>query len=281
MTDEILVSVCVVTYNQENYIAECLESLLSQKTNFKFEIIVGEDCSTDKTRSIVQKYVQQYPEIIIPLFYEKNVGPLENIKKVYGLARGKYIAHIDGDDLALPEKLQKQYDIMECGYAICSHNVNSIDVFGRKDESFWHYDGGEYDWKFYLKNMPFFAHSSKMFVKNHLEDFIHNMEKNTYDFELHLESLKFGKIYHLEKNYGVYRLDVGLMVKDKDIQIKMIDTKIRVYRKSLVYFKDLKYIKIIYLHELMRMLKLCFFQKKYSKIREICLEVLSVIVRLG
>lgn len=281
MTDEILVSVCVVTYNQENYIGDCLESLVRQTTNFKFEIIVGEDCSTDETRSIIQKYANQYPKLIVPLFYEKNVGPIENIKRVYEVAQGKYIAHIDGDDIALPGKLQKQYDVMECGYAICSHNVSSIDILGVKNENFWYYDGGEYDWKFYLKNMPFFAHSSKMFVKNHLKDFITNMERNTYDFELHLESLKFGKIYHLEKNYGIYRLDVGLMAKDKDIQIKMIDTKIRVYRKSVEYFNEPKYIKKIYLYELLKMLKLCFIQKKYSKIREISLEILSVIVRLS
>ena len=63
--DDIQVSVCVVTYNQENYIAECLESLVTQQTSFKFEIIVGEDCSTDGTRAIVQQYVEQYPDLIV------------------------------------------------------------------------------------------------------------------------------------------------------------------------------------------------------------------------
>ena len=71
--DDIQVSVCVVTYNQENYIAECLESLVTQQTSFKFEIIVGEDCSTDTTRAIVQNYVEKYPEIIVPLFYENKM----------------------------------------------------------------------------------------------------------------------------------------------------------------------------------------------------------------
>ena len=83
---DIQVSVCVVTYNQENYIAECLESLVSQQTEFKFEIIVGEDCSTDRTREIVQKYIEKYPDLIVPLFYKKNVGAVENIKQVYKLA---------------------------------------------------------------------------------------------------------------------------------------------------------------------------------------------------
>ena len=79
--NDIQVSVCVVTYNQENYIAECLESLVNQVTNFRYEIIVGEDYSTDGTRAIVQRYVEKYPNLIVPLFYKNNIGAVENIKK--------------------------------------------------------------------------------------------------------------------------------------------------------------------------------------------------------
>ena len=87
IANDIQVSVCVVTYNQENYIAECLESLVNQVTNFRYEIIVGEDCSTDGTRAIVQRYVEKYPDLIVPLFYKENVGPVGNIKHIYkGLA---------------------------------------------------------------------------------------------------------------------------------------------------------------------------------------------------
>lgn len=103
MESDIQVSVCVVTYNQENYLVECLESLVKQQTNFKFEIIIGEDCSTDNTRTIVQSYAEKYPNLIIPLFHEKNIGPFDNIKEVYRKAQGKYIAHMDGDDFAFQE----------------------------------------------------------------------------------------------------------------------------------------------------------------------------------
>ena len=278
--NEIKVSVCVVTYNQENYIAECLESLVNQITNFKYEIIVGEDCSTDSTREIVQCYVEKYPNLIMPLFYEKNVGAVENIKHVYLKAHGKYIAHIDGDDMVLPNKLQRQYEKMEQGFAICSHNVCSFDKDGGLNKEFWRFDEGEYDWKFYIQNMPFFAHSSKMFVKEHLIEFINRMEKNTYDFELHLESLKFGSIYHIGENLGVYRLNVGLMVSDKEILIKMIDTKIRVYEKSLNYFNDFMFVKKNYILALLRIIKLCFIQRKYSKINEILIKLISIVVRL-
>ena len=130
--DDIQVSVCVVTYNQENYIAECLESLVTQQTSFKFEIIVGEDCSTDGTRAIVQQYVEQYPDLIVPLFYEENVGAVENVKRVYKAAKGKYIAHLDGDDMALPNKLQRQFNILEnnTDCSICVHNMLAIEKEG-------------------------------------------------------------------------------------------------------------------------------------------------------
>lgn len=277
--NEIKVSVCVVTYNQEKYLAECLESLVTQETNFPFEIIVGEDYSSDNTRMILQKFFEEYPNLIVPIFHDKNIGALENIRQVYAKAKGKYIAHLDGDDFALPGKLQEQYNIMEQGYALCSHNVYSINKSGTLNHNFWHFDGGDYDWRFYLKNMPFFAHSSKMFVRNHLDELINNMKSNTYDFELHLESLRFGKIHHLNKNLGVYRLDVGLMANDSSILIKMIDTKIRVYNKSIIYFNDVKFIKKLYLIELLKMLKLCLVEQNFSQIGKILSEILSILVR--
>lgn len=277
--NDIQVSVCVVTYNQEQYIAECLESLVTQQTNFKFEIIVGEDCSTDKTRSIVKRYVEKYPALFVPLFYENNVGPIENIKQVYLKAKGKYIAHLDGDDFALPDKLQLQYDVLEKGYAICSHNVCSINMLGKIEHKFWRFEGKEYDWRFYLKNMPFFAHSSKMFIRNHLISVINELENNTYDFELHLESFKYGNIYHISENLGVYRLDVGLMKNDKNILIKMIDTKIRVYEKSIKYFKDFKYIKKFYLLSLMKILKSTVINGEFREAYRVFLNIIVLILR--
>ena len=139
--NDIKVSVCVVTYNQENYIEECLESLVNQVTNFRYEIIVGEDCSTDNTRAVVQRYVEKYPDLIVPLFYKENLGPVENIKQVYKKAKGKYIAHMDGDDMALPNKLQKQFEILEnnldCN--ICSHDVARINSKGVNQNNDWIY----------------------------------------------------------------------------------------------------------------------------------------------
>lgn len=111
--ENIKVSVCVLTYNQVGYISECLLSLINQVTDFKFEVIVGDDCSTDGTSDVVRSLAAQYPDIVKPLIHEKNVGITANYLEVHALACGKYIAHLDGDDYALPGKLQAQSDFLD------------------------------------------------------------------------------------------------------------------------------------------------------------------------
>lgn len=99
------VSVCIVTYNQEKFIGQCLQSIVEQETDFDFEIIVGDDASQDGTRRVIQQFVENYPEVIRAVFHEKNKGPTNNYLSVHNLAKGEYIAHLDGDDYALPGKL--------------------------------------------------------------------------------------------------------------------------------------------------------------------------------
>jgi glycosyltransferase involved in cell wall biosynthesis len=102
------VSVCVVTYNQEKYIAQCLQSLVDQETDFPFEVIVSDDCSTDGTSDIVLDFAHRYPNIIKPILHQKNIGAYKNFIFVHQQAVGEYIAHVDGDDYALPGKLLVQ-----------------------------------------------------------------------------------------------------------------------------------------------------------------------------
>lgn len=243
MTDEVLVSVCIVAYNQENYISECLESLVNQKTNFKYEIIVGEDCSTDKTRSIVQEYVDLYPEIMVPLFYEKNVGPIENIKRVYEVAQGKYIAHIDGDDVALAGKLQGQFDALETNVNcnICSHNMKNIDENSQVTEfQNWNYPAGVYTLFDLYHRMPFFAHSSKMFRNNIRQEDWNSLFANPeiLDMDIHFLNLQSGNIIHLDKALGQYRVNVGMSNTGKKVNPLLPKGAIRIFEKGLKYFEN-------------------------------------------
>ncbi len=126
-----LVSVRMVTYNHEPYIANAIESILSQKTNFDFELVIGEDCSTDRTRSIVLDYQKKYPEIIRLITTDQNVGMKKNGYRVEQACRGRYIAWCDGDDIWHREdKLQVQIDYIEthpqCGLVCSDYNLYNI-----------------------------------------------------------------------------------------------------------------------------------------------------------
>ena len=239
---EIQVSVCLVTYNQEEYIADCLDSLVNQETDFKFEIIVGEDCSTDNTREIVQQYVEKYPNLIVPLFYEKNVGAVENIKQVYKKARGKYIAHMDGDDLALSGKLQKQFNVLEVNVDcnVCSHDVYQIGIRGEPKKVNWNYPEGKYDLFDLYHKLPFFIHSSKMFVNKYDSLFWDNLLNASYilDIDIHVANAEDGNIYHINDYLGVYRVGSGMSIENSKVNKVLSLGAERVFEKGLKIFKN-------------------------------------------
>ena len=142
---KVLVSVCIMAYNHEKYIAQSLDSVLMQKTNFSFEIILGEDESRDKTREICVQYSQKYPDKI-KLFLRSrldviyiNGNPtgrynfLENIKA----AKGSYVALLDGDDYWTDSfKLQKQINFLEANpdFVLCFHEVDVLTNQGIKGD---------------------------------------------------------------------------------------------------------------------------------------------------
>ncbi|MCG6368824.1 glycosyltransferase family 2 protein [Vibrio fluvialis] len=213
MSSEIKVSVCVVTYNQEKYIAECLQSLVDQVTDFPFEIIVGDDCSTDRTRDIVIEFQKKYPDIIKSLLHAKNVGPVENIVATYKYAKGKYIAHMDGDDLALPGKLQVQSDVLDknSDCVICSHDMILIaDDGGALNKTFKKHSKVKNTIFDLYETLPFFSHSSKMFVNDLDKNFWEQLHPQALDIEVHAQQAKYGDIYHIDKIFGFYRVGVGV-----------------------------------------------------------------------
>lgn len=111
---EPLVSAKMITYNHEPYIAQAIEGVLRQETSFPFELVIGEDCSTDGTREIVFDYQKKYPDIIRVITSDKNVGACKNGLRTRKACRGKYIAYCEGDDYwHHPQKLQKQVDYLE------------------------------------------------------------------------------------------------------------------------------------------------------------------------
>ncbi|MDR2410261.1 MAG: glycosyltransferase [Bacteroidales bacterium] len=131
-----LVSVTVATYQHYNYIKECLNGILMQKVNFAYEIIIGEDASTDGTQEICKEYAEKYPDKIrlfirnreLSQYYDSNGTFVMRFNGIWNRmsARGKYIAWCEGDDYWTdPLKLQKQVDFLEINpeYSFCFHNA--------------------------------------------------------------------------------------------------------------------------------------------------------------
>ena len=109
-----VVSVNMITYNHEQYIRQAIESVMMQKTSFEFELVIGEDCSQDKTREICFEYQKKYPDKIRVLWWHENVSKLGgNGRRNRAHCRGEFIAFCQGDDYWIdPMKLQKQIDVM-------------------------------------------------------------------------------------------------------------------------------------------------------------------------
>ena len=104
------VSVTILTYNQVAFIGQAIESALDQITDFPYEILVGDDCSTDGTQEVILDYQKRYPDRVKPVLHKKNLGQngLFNTIETLKLAQGAYIAPMDGDDYWTdPRKLQK------------------------------------------------------------------------------------------------------------------------------------------------------------------------------
>ncbi|MDO4465991.1 MAG: glycosyltransferase family 2 protein [Bacillota bacterium] len=114
MENNPVVSVAVITYNMERYLPQLLDSILKQKVNFSYEIVVDDDCSPDRSREILLDYQKRYPDIFVISQKEKNEGGSKNMYGVLRRCRGKYISILEGDDWWEDEnKMQYQYDFME------------------------------------------------------------------------------------------------------------------------------------------------------------------------
>lgn len=119
-----LVSVCLITYNHAEYIRESIESVLKQQVNFRFDLIIADDCSTDGTRDILIEFENRYPNQISLILQSSNVGAFKNWMDLLYYPESKYIAYLEGDDYWTDNfKLQRQVDFLESNtnYAGISH----------------------------------------------------------------------------------------------------------------------------------------------------------------
>lgn len=206
------VSVCVVTYNQDKYIRQCLQSIVDQRTSFDFEVIVGDDCSTDGTPVIVREFVERYPDIVRGIFREKNIGAARNYLDVHNSASGEFIAHMDGDDFWLPDKLELQISFLK-NHIECSAVYTNAVVVTESQKSIGIFNGNlpkVFNTGYLLKRGNFLNHSSFVY-RSSIRCKILDFKGNFIDYRVHLRCSLCGNLGYINKVLvGYRRMSTGI-----------------------------------------------------------------------
>lgn len=233
--NDILVSVCSITYNHAPYIRQCLDGILMQQTDFKYEIIIHDDCSTDGTTEIIREYAAKYPHLFVPIFqtenqYSKGVrGMFATF--VFPCAKGKYVAMCEGDDYWIdPLKLQKQVDFLEANpeYSLCFHRVKTIYEKGCNGKDiFAHVSPGEYTLDYILCHWT--VPTCSMLSRR--EVFLSKPENPKFrygDNVLVLTCFTLGRIYCIDGIMGIYRRHENGWTLNK--------SQLEIYKEQYVHF---------------------------------------------
>lgn len=216
-TDEIKLSISCITYNHAPYIRQCLEGFLMQKTDFAFEVLIHDDCSTDGTTEIIREYETKYPDIIKPIYEQENQyqqgKPIGTAVWNLPRARGKYIAFCEGDDYWVdPFKLQKQIDFLENNpdYGMC---YTMSKTYFQKDDRFGKPFGGERPNTFesyaYENRVPT---QSVVIRKDAYNRYINEIEPSRHtdwkmsDYPIYLWMAYNSKIHFIPEVTAIYRI---------------------------------------------------------------------------
>lgn len=235
-----LVNVLFITYNHSKFVAQALDSVLEQKTNFDFKIIIGDDCSTDGTRKITEEYAQKFPDKIILRNPEKNLGPSKNYIQLFDkCASTKYMAYLEGDDYWTDSlKLQKQVDFMEnnADYNICFHNVDLLSINENGENVFEPYNKftkDSYTFNDLISGNPIATGSCLFRNSVFISEVFKSIEP--YDDVFHLLYLENGKAKFLNEKMGVYRMHSGSTWSSKSL-IQKYESNIKIRKMILSFF---------------------------------------------
>lgn len=214
--NNILVSVCVVTYNHANFIKKCLDNILMQEVNFSYEILLGEDASNDGTREICKEYARKHPNKIRlflrsrkdVIYYNDKPTGRYNFIQTMKEAKGKYVALCEGDDYwTNPLKLQKQIDFLNANsaYSLCYHRVRGLYPNQKEKPTACAFLENTTITKTDLYRNNIIPTCSVVY-RNHGQ-FIDEFAQLPFgDWPLHLQSLRLGKGYYMHETMGVYSI---------------------------------------------------------------------------
>jgi glycosyltransferase involved in cell wall biosynthesis len=247
-----LVSVCLLTYNHKIYIDKAIESILNQKTDFEFNIIIADDFSTDGTAEIIEKYANRYPQKITALIQDKNIGVISNFTQMLLYPRSKYIAYLEGDDYWINErKLQIQADFLEKNpnITLSSHNSN---IFLTNGKSYLFnrvlkYSQAGYESVYSIEDYieKAFFHSSSIFFRRAALDKFPDWFQDVFGAEYFLVLLLSmqGGIHYINDIFSVYRINSTSI--SNYFSRQQISGNINLHLQDFDKYSDFKYHKAI------------------------------------
>jgi glycosyltransferase involved in cell wall biosynthesis len=244
--EKMKVSVFIVTYNHEKVIAQTIESALMQKVNFEYEIVIGEDYSTDNTRQIVINYQEKYPNKIHLLLPEKNLGAHKNFINTLQACQGEYIAYLEGDDYwTADNKLQKQVDLLDDHpeYTMCFHNVFCFREDNQAPPGILNYQKSVYTIEDLLIS-NFISSPSVMYRARVVKEIPTWFEELSIgDWPFHILHAQQGNIGYIDEVMAAYRIHSqgAWSSKSKDLQV----TEIIKMLTRMKYHLDTKYQALI------------------------------------
>jgi glycosyltransferase involved in cell wall biosynthesis len=231
--NNILVEACVITYNQADYIIECLNSILEQNLNSEFRIIVFDDCSTDRTSELLDHYSNE--NNIKMVINEQNLGVSKNFKKCVNQSTAKYVAICEGDDFWNDQlKIQKQLDALEnnpdcsfCFTDVNTHENNKITGihpnFGKAKQKFSGIDLADHPGSI--------AQTCSLVIRRKFLEDIPEwvLKSSTLDWCLQLYLSKYGPAIYLPETTATYRIhDQGIWSKLNEFDA---------WRKNLCFYR--------------------------------------------
>lgn len=251
-SEDVLVSISCTTYNQKGYIDKCLEGFIKQKCDFKFEILIHDDASTDGTIEVINEFQRKYPKLIKPIIQKENQWSKGvrgmNAKYNFSRASGKYIALCEGDDYWTdPLKLQKQVDFLEQNkdFAFCAHHVNLVNQFDEVIKQ----APNDLENQFFTSRESlhqYFPTLSLLFKTKYVKDKFKPL--NVFNGDIYLMAFlsSFGKAAILDFNGGSYRKHEGGIHSNLEYwskQINSIKTRRVMINSGIFNKKQIKELK--------------------------------------
>ena len=270
MSNDIQLTIIMSNYNQEKFIRKAIDSILMQNVNFKYKLIITDDCSkNDNSLEIIKEYANKYPEIIYPLYNKENGGYLVNILRAKEITKTPFFCLLDADDYYTdPKFLQRAYDFLckNNEYVIYYENVNYLyEDNTEKPFISLNTKSGTFDINDYLNNQLPIVQTTGQFYRNVIfqngipqimKDAIGTYSERSFegDYDRFIMHLKYGKAYFNNQICGVYRiLSTGIWSRLSNS--KKLLLHIQTYYDYNRYF-DQKYISYFVTHMYKELLSL-------------------------